>query len=112
MIWYFIGWLVLVNLVTFILFGVDKKRAKQNEALMKKRGRGRSKTAPQQKPARRIPEKTLFAAAILGGSIGAMIGMAVFRHKTLKPGFRYGMPAILVLQLAVVWIAVFGIPAK
>ena len=50
-----------------------------------------------------------YAAAVLGGSIGAMIGMAVFRHKTLHSAFRYGMPAILVLQLAVVWIAVRGI---
>ena len=109
MIWYFVGWLVLVNLVTFILFGVDKKRAKQNEALLKARGRKKSKSVPQKKPVRRIPEKTLFAAAVLGGSIGAMIGMAVFRHKTLHSAFRYGMPAILVLQLAVVWIAVRGI---
>ena len=106
MIWYFVAYAVLINLLTFILFGIDKKRAKQNEALMKKpRGRGKSKSVPQGKPARRIPEKTLFAAAILGGSVGAMIGMAVFHHKTLHPAFRYGMPAILIVQLIVIWIA-------
>ena len=103
MIRYFVAYVLLINLATFLLFGIDKKRAKQNEALL------RRKTRPQGKPARRVPEKTLFAAAILGGSVGAMIGMAVFRHKTLHPAFRWGMPAILAVQLLVVWIAVRGI---
>ena len=111
MIWYFVGYVVLINLVTFILFGVDKKRAKQHEAYARARGRGRRKNPPEkQKPPRpRIPEKTLFALAVLGGSIGAMLGMAVFHHKTRKALFRWGMPAILVVQLVVVWIAVKGI---
>ena len=111
MIRFFLAYAVFINLLTFLLFGIDKKRAKQNEALTKRRGRGKGKgksPAPG-KPARRIPENTLFAAAILGGSPGAIVGMAVFRHKTLHPAFRYGMPAILVIQLVVIWIAVKGI---
>lgn len=50
----------------------------------------------------RIPEKTLFLLAIIGGSIGSIIGMQVFRHKTKHWYFVWGMPAILVLQIVVV----------
>ena len=109
MIWYFVGYVVLINVVTFILFGIDKKRAKQHEAYARSRGRRKKTPEKEKPPKRRIPEKTLFAAAILGGSLGAIVGMAVFRHKTLHPAFRYGMPAILVIQLVVIWIAVKGI---
>ncbi|MBP5669841.1 MAG: DUF1294 domain-containing protein, partial [Lachnospiraceae bacterium] len=66
--------------------GADKKKAKSG--------------------AWRIPEKTLFLPAILGGSIGAIAGMQVFRHKTKHWYFKYGMPAILILQLiaaAAIW---------
>jgi uncharacterized membrane protein YsdA (DUF1294 family) len=48
---------------------------------------------------RRIPEKTLFTAAWLGGSIGALLGMNIFRHKTKHKTFTIGIPAILVIQL-------------
>ena len=79
--WYaLVGYLALVNLVGFVLMGTDKRRARRG--------------------ARRIPERSLFAAALLGGSLGAVLGMWVFRHKTRHWYFRYGMPAILVLQLA------------
>ena len=105
---------MLVNLVTFVLFGIDKKRAKQHEAWQRSRGRGRKKqTSEREKaPRPRIPEKTLFIAAILGGSVGAMAGMAFFHHKTRKAAFRWGMPLILVLQLAVIWVALFGLPDR
>ena len=72
-------WLAGVNVVTFILYGVDKSRAKKGHW--------------------RIPEKTLFLSAILGGSIGAIAGMQVFRHKTKHWYFQYGMPAILLIQV-------------
>ena len=48
----------------------------------------------------RIPEATLLLVALCGGSVGALMGMYLFRHKTRKPRFRYGIPAILALQLA------------
>ncbi|MBP5734062.1 MAG: DUF1294 domain-containing protein [Lachnospiraceae bacterium] len=74
-----IVYLLIMNLIGFILMGADKKKAKAG--------------------AWRIPEKTLFLPAILGGSIGAIAGMQVFRHKTKHWYFKYGMPAILILQL-------------
>lgn len=73
-------WLVLINLTAFALFGIDKKRAKKKQW--------------------RIPEKMLFLSAILGGSIGALLGMQLFRHKTKHWYFRYGIPFILLLQAA------------
>lgn len=77
---YFIIYLVMINTVAFMLMGFDKRRAKRNVW--------------------RIPEKTLFGSALLGGSIGAIAGMQVFRHKTRHLSFQIGMPAILILQIA------------
>lgn len=71
---------LLINFTAFFLFGADKRRAK----------RGR----------RRISEKTLFLSALAGGSLGAILGMRFFHHKTLHKRFRFGLPAILALQLA------------
>ena len=71
--------------MTFLVFGLDKWKARRkvrNEAV------------------RRVPEKTLFLLSILGGSVGALLGMRVFHHKTKHWYFRYGLPALLVLQLA------------
>lgn len=53
--------------------------------------------------ARRVPEKTLFLLAILGGSVGAILGMRVWHHKTRHWYFKYGLPAILLAQLALAW---------
>jgi len=80
--WLLTGYVLMVNLTAFILFGVDKRRAK--------------------KGLWRIPEKTLFLAALLGGCPGAILGMKAFHHKTLHKRFRYGLPAILVLQLLLI----------
>ncbi len=75
---YFIG----INLIGFALMGIDKYKAK--------------------KRAFRIPEATLFIIAIIGGSIGSIIGMYAFRHKTRHRSFVYGMPFILILQIALI----------
>ena len=76
-------WLILylfaVNITAFALFGADKRKARRN--------------------AWRISEKALFLSAVLGGSLGAMIGMRVFHHKTKHWYFVFGIPAILVLQI-------------
>lgn len=74
-----ICYLILVNLVAFFLMGIDKKKARTG--------------------AWRISEKTLFLSAILGGSIGAIAGMQLFRHKTKHRSFVFGMPAILIVQI-------------
>ena len=82
---YFIG----INLIGFALMGIDKYRAR--------------------KRAFRIPEATLFIIAVIGGSIGSIIGMYAFRHKTRHRSFVYGMPFILFVQIALI-IAVLNEP--
>ena len=83
-----LGWVLIASIVAFAMMGIDKRRAKR-EGL------------------RRIPEKTLFLAAILGGSIGAVAGMQIFRHKTKHWYFVWGMPAILIAHIALaVWLSI------
>ena len=74
--------LVIINIAAFIAFGIDKWRARNN--------------------AWRIPEATLFLLAIIGGSIGAEIGMHVWHHKTRHLSFIIGIPIILLLQIIVI----------
>ncbi len=81
-------YLLGVNLVGFLLMGADKKKA-------------RKKTW-------RIPEATLFWVALLGGSVGSILGMQIFRHKTKHRSFVFGMPAILVLQILLILFLIFG----
>lgn len=71
---------LLVNFIGFGIMGIDKRRAIKGTF--------------------RIPEATLFIVALIGGSIGSIFGMYTFRHKTRKWYFVYGMPAILILQIA------------
>lgn len=73
-------YLLAVNLIAFVLMGVDKRRAKQE--------------------AWRIPEKTLCLPVVLGGALGGVLGMRTFRHKTRHWYFRFGFPLLLVLQVA------------
>ena len=79
-------WLILINVVTFCAFGLDKWKAKRKE---------------KKESVRRIPEKRLLALAALGGSVGALLGMRAFRHKTLHKAFHLGIPAILALQILI-----------
>lgn len=78
---YLLIYLALINLVTLIVYGADKRKAKKGKW--------------------RVPEKTLFLLAIIGGSIGALAGMYLFHHKTKHWYFKWGIPAILLLQIAV-----------
>ena len=75
-------YLAVINIIGFALMGIDKKRAIRG--------------------AWRISESSLFLSALLGGSIGSILGMNLFRHKTKHWYFKYGMPAILLLQIAAV----------
>lgn len=72
-------YLIGINILAFVVFGIDKYKA------IKKKFR--------------VPEKTLFLLAVIGGSIGALAGMFVFRHKTRKWYFRIGIPVILGVQI-------------
>lgn len=76
-------YLALVNAAAFAAMGLDKWKARHDKW--------------------RIRERTLLLLAILGGSPGAILGMLLFRHKTRHWYFRYGLPAILILQIAAAW---------
>lgn len=77
---YFLIYLAVINVAAFAAMGIDKARAKAD--------------------AWRIPEATLFLLAVLGGSVGGILGMRLFRHKTRHKTFAIGFLAILVCQLA------------
>ena len=74
-------YLLTVNILTFIIYGIDKYKARHNHW--------------------RVREAALLLLAALGGSIGALLAMRVFRHKTQHKKFCYGVPAILLVQLAI-----------
>ncbi|MBQ7613989.1 MAG: DUF1294 domain-containing protein [Butyrivibrio sp.] len=81
-VFYIAIYLAAINILGFASMGIDKRKA--------------------QRSAFRIPEATLFALAIMGGSLGSTIGMHLFRHKTKHWYFVFGMPIILILQVAIV----------
>ena len=77
-----LAYLIVVNVLTFFMFGIDKWKAKRHQW--------------------RIPEATLLGLAVVGGSIGAWLGMKAWHHKTLHKKFQYGIPLILFAQIALV----------
>ena len=72
-------YLAVINVVTFFMFGIDKWKAKKSKW--------------------RVRETALLGLAVLGGSIGAWLGMQVWHHKTLHKKFKYGIPVIIIIQL-------------
>jgi len=76
-------YLIALNIVTFLVYGIDKIKAKQK--------------------IRRIREASLLVLAVLGGSIGALLGMYVWHHKTKHKKFKYGLPLILLAQIALIY---------
>lgn len=82
-----LGYLVVINVVTFFLYGIDKWKAKRSKW--------------------RIEESTLIWWAVAGGSIGALLGMKAWHHKTLHTKFTWGIPAILIAQLAIVCAVIY-----
>lgn len=80
-------WAGLLNLTAFCLMGIDKRRA--------------------QRKMWRVPEKTFFLLALLGGAPGAIAGMWQFRHKTRHWYFKYGLPAIVILQMGLIGLLVW-----
>lgn len=72
-------YLIIINALSFLLMLIDKQKAKKDRW--------------------RIPEKTLIAVALLGGSLGGIAGMKLFRHKTKHPKFYIGLPVILAVQI-------------
>lgn len=93
-LWAFIGspwgvlaiWLLFINVLTFLAFGLDKWKARRKE---------------KKETVRRVPEKNLLLMAAVGGSVGALLGMKAFHHKTRHKAFRFGVPLILALQIII-----------
>ena len=77
----------VVNIIAFFMYGIDKRKAKRTKW--------------------RIPEATLLGVAVIGGSIGAWVGMKVWHHKTMHNKFKYGIPAIIIVQLLIVGYLLF-----
>ena len=77
-----ICYLLAVNIATFLLYGIDKYKAKRSKW--------------------RISEATLLTMAAIGGSIGAWAGMRLWHHKTMHKKFKYGIPLIIIMQIALV----------
>ena len=79
---YSMYYLFAINIVSFLLYGIDKYKAKKNKW--------------------RISEATLLMIAVIGGSIGAWVGMRLWHHKTMHKKFKYGIPLIIIMQIALV----------
>lgn len=82
MIWLILIYTAIMSLIAFAAFGLDKYKAKTNRW--------------------RISEKTLFLLALLGGGVGAYLGMKVFHHKTRHKQFAIGLPLIMIVQLGLI----------
>ena len=78
--------LICINVLTFLVYGIDKWKAKQGSW--------------------RISEATLLILAVIGGSIGALLGMQVWHHKTMHKKFKYGLPLILLAQIALIYLII------
>lgn len=77
-----IGWYIAAsNIIAFLTYGIDKQRARRHQW--------------------RIPEATLLGLAVIGGSVGALLGMRFFHHKTKKAKFVIGVPLILIVQMVI-----------
>ncbi|WP_294561710.1 DUF1294 domain-containing protein [uncultured Traorella sp.] len=81
---YLIVYLFVINVITFIYMGIDKRKAKKHTF--------------------RIPEKVLLSLSFLGGSLGTLIGMFFFHHKTHKCIFKFGIPVLFLLNLFVIYL--------
>lgn len=81
-------YLLAINVATFVTYGIDKWKAKKTKW--------------------RIREASLLLLAVLGGSVGAWLGMRVWHHKTQHKKFKYGVPVIIVVQLALILYFLYG----
>ena len=81
MVYGIVGYLVIINVIAFIIYGIDKRKAKKHLW--------------------RIPEATLIGLALMGGSVGAFLGMRLFHHKTKHIKFFVGVPAIFIIEIVI-----------
>lgn len=80
-------YILAINVITFVIYGIDKLKAKKGKW--------------------RTPEACLLGLAVIGGSIGAYLGIKVWHHKTLHKKFKYGIPAIIILQIVCICLVWF-----
>ena len=80
---YLIFYIIIINVITFMMFAIDKKRARKKQW--------------------RIPEAWLLLSSLLGGSLGGIISMKIVNHKTKKPKFLIGMPILLIINMLVLY---------
>ena len=85
---YFLTYLTLINLISFLVYGVDKKKAKNKEW--------------------RIPESTLILLSIIGGALGGLMAMVIFKHKLSKKIFYIGIPIIIIIN-KIIELAIFNL---
>lgn len=83
---YLMHYLIIINIAAWIMYGLDKWKAKSG--------------------AWRIPERTLLLTALAGGSVGALAGMLLFHHKTRKPKFMIGVPVMFAAHCVIVGVIV------
>ena len=100
-------YLVTINVVTFFMYGIDKAASKRGQGQARlsyaEREQARQKVKWKAKKSKwRIRETALLGLAVLGGSIGAWLGMKVWHHKTQHKKFRFGVPAIIIIQLSII----------
>ncbi len=88
-------YILITNIVGFVLMKKDKKYAQLNGEI---RANAKDDQEYKKKAYKRISESTLIAAAAIGGSLGVLAGMNVFKHKTQKPKFKIGIPVIIGIQ--------------
>ena len=79
-------YLIVINIVTFLVYGIDKWKAKQGSW--------------------RTSEASLLLLAVIGGSIGALLGMKIWHHKTMHKKFKYGLPLILLVQIVLIYLII------
>ena len=88
--------LIGINVLTFLVYGIDKWCSTSGRLLPT--GRKKAK-----QDSWRISEATLLSLAVIGGNIGALLGMQVWHHKTMHKKFKYGLPLILLAQIALIY---------
>ncbi|WP_057911474.1 DUF1294 domain-containing protein [Peribacillus muralis] len=79
-VWFIVAYIIITNIIGFAIMGIDKRKARNREY--------------------RIAEKTLWFWAVIGGGTGAFLGMKHFRHKTKHAAFKWGLPLLMILQIA------------
>lgn len=80
---YLIAYLLLINVFSFFIYRLDKKKSEKGKW--------------------RIKESTLLLLSLLGGGIGSMFGMSIYRHKTKKSKFRIGVPVFTIISVIIIW---------